>query len=73
MAHLHDMAKTPKFASPDIITTQKSKFQPIITQTGTYTYNAAQVAAYWMLNICWILEIPHWWKLIYILHIQDYH
>ena len=46
MAHLHDMTKTPKFASPDIITTQKLKFQPIITQTGTYTYNAAQVTAY---------------------------
>ena len=28
-----------------MITTEKLKFRPIIAQTGTYTYNAAQVIA----------------------------
>ena len=35
---LYGTAKTHKFASPDIITTEKLKFRPIIAQTGTYTY-----------------------------------
>ena len=42
---LYGIAKTHKFASPDILTTEKSKFPPIIAQTGTYTYNAAKITA----------------------------
>ena len=42
-ARLYGITKTHKFAFPDIITTEKSKFPSIIAQTGTYTYNAAQV------------------------------
>ena len=44
-ARLYGTSKTHKFASPDIITTEKLKFRPIIAQTGTCTYNAAQVIA----------------------------
>ena len=44
-ARLYGTAKTYKSASPDIITTEKLKFRPIIAQNGTYTYNAAQVIA----------------------------
>ena len=38
-------AKTHKFAPQNSITSEKLKFQPIIAQTGTHTYNAAQVIA----------------------------
>ena len=34
-----------KFAPQNSITSEKLKFQPIIAQTGTHTYNAAQVIA----------------------------
>ena len=44
-ARLYGIAKTHKFSLPDIITTEKLKFRPIIAQTGTYTYNASQVIA----------------------------
>ena len=46
-ARLYGTAKTHKFTSPDIIANEKLKFwpRPIIAQTGTYTYNAAQVTA----------------------------
>ena len=44
-ARLYGIAKTHKFASPDIAATEKFKFWPIIAQTGTYTYNGAQVIA----------------------------
>ena len=42
-ARLYGIAKTHKFTSRDIITSEKLEFQPIIEQTGTYTYNTAQV------------------------------
>lgn len=44
-ARLYGTAKTHKFDSPEEITTDKLKFRPIIAQTGTCTYNAAQVIA----------------------------
>ena len=44
-AWLYGSVKTHNCASPDIITTEKLKFRLILGQTGTYTYNAAQVTA----------------------------
>ena len=42
---LYGTAKTHKFTNIDEITIDNLKFRPIIAQTGTYTYNAAQVIA----------------------------
>ena len=42
-AQLYGTAKTHKFDSVGDITLQSLKFRPIIAQTGTYTYGAAQV------------------------------
>ena len=40
---LYGTAKAHKFTNIDEITTNDLKFRPIIAQTETYTYNAAQV------------------------------
>ena len=42
-ARLYGIVKTHKFTSRDIITSEKLECRPIIAQTGTYTYNTAQV------------------------------
>ena len=42
-ARLYGTAKKYKFTSPDIIIRGYLKFWPVIAQTGTYTYIAAQV------------------------------
>ena len=41
-------AKTHKFNSIEDIALENLKFHPIIAQSGTYTYNAAQVIAYYL-------------------------
>lgn len=51
-AQLYGTAKTHKFDSVDEITLDKLKFRPIIAQTGTYTYNAAQVIAEYLAPLC---------------------
>ena len=48
---LYGTAKKHKFDNIDEITIDDLKFRPIIAQTGTYTYNAAQVIAKY-LNLC---------------------
>ena len=40
---IYATAKTHKFDSLENITIQNLKFRPIISQIGTYTYNAAKV------------------------------
>ena len=42
-AKLYGSAKTHKFEDISDITVESSKFRPIIAQTGTCTYNSAQV------------------------------
>ena len=42
---LYGTAKTHKFINIDEITIDNLNFHPVITQTGTYTYNVAQVIA----------------------------
>ena len=42
---LYGTAQTHKFNSIENITWENLKSCPIITQSGTYTYNAAQVIA----------------------------
>ena len=42
-ARLYGTAKTHKFEHLEDITLEDLKFRPIIAQTGTYTYNCAQV------------------------------
>ena len=42
---LYGTAKTHKFSSIEDITLENLKFRPIIAQSGTYTYNAAQIVA----------------------------
>ena len=42
-SRLYGTAKTYKFTSSHIITSEKLKFRSITAQTGTYTYNAAEV------------------------------
>ena len=42
-AQLYGTAKTHKFENISDVTVDSLKFRPIIAQTGTYTYNAAQV------------------------------
>ena len=50
VAALYGTAKTHKFTNIDKITTDK--FHPIIAQTGTYTYNAAQVITKYLKILC---------------------
>ena len=49
---LYGTTKTHKFESPDTISVEELKFRPIIAQTGTYTYNAAQVIAESLKPLC---------------------
>ena len=49
---LYATAKTHKFSSLDEITMEKLKFRPIISQIGTYTYNAAKVIAEYLKPLC---------------------
>ena len=50
--HLYGTVKTHKFTNIDEITIDNLKFRPIIAQTGTYTYNAAQVIAKYLKPLC---------------------
>ena len=49
---LYGTAKTHKFSSIEDITLENLKFRPIIAQSGTYTYNAAQVIADYLKPLC---------------------
>ena len=49
---LYATAKIHKFSSLDEITIEKLKFRPIISQVGTYTYNAAKVIADYLKPLC---------------------
>ena len=42
---IYGTAKTHKFNSIEDITLENLKFHPIIAQSGTYTYNTAEVIA----------------------------
>ena len=44
--------QTHKFSSIEDITLENLKFRPIIAQSGTYTYNAAQVIADYLKPLC---------------------
>ena len=52
LGQLYGTAKTHKFSSIDHITLENLKFRPIIIQSGTYTYNAAQVIAGYLKPLC---------------------
>ena len=49
---LYGTAETHKFSSIDDITLENLKFRPIIVQSGTYTYNVAQVIADYLELLC---------------------
>ena len=49
-ARLYGIAKTNKFKTLEDITVANLKFQPIIDQTGTFTYNAAKVISDYLRN-----------------------
>ena len=49
---LYGTAKTHKFNSIEDITLENLKFRPIIAQSGTYTYNAAQVIDDYLKSLC---------------------
>ena len=49
---LYATAKTHKFSSLDGITIEKLKFRPIISQIGTYTYDAAKVITEYLKPLC---------------------
>ena len=49
---LYGTAKTHKFTNIDEITINNLKFRPIFGETGTYTYNAAQVIAECLKPLC---------------------
>ena len=49
---LYGTAKTHKFDNTADITIDNLKFCPIIAQSGTYTYNAAQVIANYLKPLC---------------------
>ena len=49
---LYATAKTHKSSSLDETTIEKLKFRPIISQIGTYTYNAAKVFADYLKPLC---------------------
>ena len=51
-AKLYGTAKTHKFNDTNDITINQLKFRPIIDQTGTYTYNAAQVISQYLKPLC---------------------
>ena len=49
---LYGTAKTPKFSSIEDITLENLKLRPIIAQSGTYTYNGAQLIADYLKSLC---------------------
>ena len=49
---IYATAKTHKFNSLDEINIENLKFRPIISQIGTYTYNAAKVIAEYLKPLC---------------------
>ena len=49
---LYATAKIHKFSLLNKITIEKLKFGPIISQVGTYTYNAAKVVADYLKPLC---------------------
>ena len=49
---IYATAKTHKFNSLDEINIDNLKFRPIISQIGTYTYNAAKVIAEYLKPLC---------------------
>ena len=49
---LYATAKTHKFNSLDDITVDNLKFRPIISQIGTYTYNASRVISQYLKPLC---------------------
>ncbi|XP_066919453.1 uncharacterized protein [Clytia hemisphaerica] len=51
-ARLYGTAKTHKFDNLNDINLENLKFRPIIAQTGTYTYKAAQVIAKYLKPLC---------------------
>ena len=51
-AHLYGTAKTHKFETLEDITVANLKFRPIIDQTGTFTYNAANVISDYLRPLC---------------------
>ena len=55
-ARLYRTAKTHKFHSLDIITTEQLKVRPIIAHTGTYIYIQCSSSH------CWVLKTNCWWK-----------
>ena len=51
-AKLYGTAMTRKFKDLKEITKEQIKFRPIIDQTGTYTYGAAQVISQYLKHLC---------------------
>ena len=51
-AKLYRTAKTHKFNNIQEINKEKLKFHPIIDQTGTYSYNTAQVISQYLKPLC---------------------
>ena len=51
-AKLFRTAKTHKFKNIQEINKENLKFHPIIDQTGTYNYNAAQVIMQYLKPLC---------------------
>ena len=49
---LYATAKTHKFNSLDDITVDNLKFRPVISQIGTYTYNASRVISQYLKTLC---------------------
>ena len=49
---LYATAKTHKFNSLDDITVDNLRFRPIISQIGTYTYNASRVISQYLKTLC---------------------
>ena len=52
LARLYASAKTHKFDNVNDVTLDQLKFRPIMDQTGTYTYNAAQVISNYLKPLC---------------------
>ena len=51
-ARLYASAKTHKFDNINDVNLDQLKFRPIMNQTGTYTYNAAQVISNYLKPLC---------------------
>ena len=50
--HIYATAKTHRFNSLDDINVNNLKFRPVISQIGTYTYNAVKVIAEYLKPLC---------------------